>query len=514
VVVTLKVASATFVGRVRELEHVASRLDAATGGPASIFLISGEAGVGKTRFLDEVAGRARARGVRVMEGGCVQLGVEGLPFGPIIEALRDLPDIFSPAVLDDLLGSGRTDLARLMPRLQGTTVRPVGRDGGLSSPGRLFEQFLLLLHRLGGQGPVLLAIEDIHWADASTLDLLMFLVRNLRSPVGLIATYRSDEISRTHPLVPVLATLIRSGRVERIELARFSPAEVLEQISAILGRAPDEETAEDVLTRSEGNAFYVEELLASLGDGRGLPSTLREVLIERYATLGVRARELVRTAAAAGADVRLDLLAAVMDADEATVAEALHDAIERQISFRGVVRSSGTPFVMHSFARRSTASSCRASERGSTRASRRDSRPERRMRTIRPARPSSRTTGTPHTTCRKRWKRRSGPDWPPSRCSPTATPGRATSEPSSCGIACRTRRSAPRSTAWTSSPGPRSRRSRLRRTVPRPMPGRRSTKSIPRSILHVQASCIPISVLSCWSGTTRPRSPRPTKASG
>src|SRR4029078_10225568 len=98
-------------------------------------LVAGEAVVGKNRFLDEVAARARARGVRVLQGGCIQLGAEGLPFGPIIEALRGLPDTFSPADLDALVGTGRSALARLMPRLQAATTQPARQDTDLSSPG-------------------------------------------------------------------------------------------------------------------------------------------------------------------------------------------------------------------------------------------------------------------------------------------------------------------------------------------------------------------------------------------
>ena len=138
----LKVASDTFVGRVRELEHVESRLAVVAGGPAPIFLVAGEAGVGKTRFLDEVARRARARGVRVLEGGCVQLGVEGLPFGPIVEALRGLPDTFSQAELDDLLGTGRTALARLMPPLPEPTIgAPLWRNNRARATSETVKDF-------------------------------------------------------------------------------------------------------------------------------------------------------------------------------------------------------------------------------------------------------------------------------------------------------------------------------------------------------------------------------------
>ena len=235
----MRVTSPTFVGREREIGLVLAGLDRVRLGQPAVFLVSGEAGVGKTRFLQEIAARAGASGARVLQGGCIHLGGDGLPFGPIIESLRDLPDELSPPQLDELVGTGRGDLAGLIPALRRTSADTPSLDPDPSGPGRTFEQLLLFLSRLAALEPVLLLIEDIHWADRSTLGLLAFLVRNLRGPIVLIASYRGDELNRHHPLVPVIAEFERGGRVERFELVRLNFREVAEQIEGILGRYPD-----------------------------------------------------------------------------------------------------------------------------------------------------------------------------------------------------------------------------------------------------------------------------------
>ena len=144
-------------------------------------------------------------------------------------------------------------------------------------------------------------IEDVHWADRSTLDLLAFLGRNLRAPIVLVATYRADELHRRHPLMPLLASWERSRRVERVELATFDRLELSEQLAGILDADPDGELVEEIFARSNGNAFFAEELLVSRGSGDHVPETLRDVLLERLTTLSEPTQELLRVASAAGA---------------------------------------------------------------------------------------------------------------------------------------------------------------------------------------------------------------------
>jgi len=276
--VAARVSSPTLIGRGHELDRVAAAIAAARDGHPAFILVAGEAGVGKTRFLREVVARAGAMGGgQVLEGGCVQVGTEGLPFGPVIEALRGLSRVLAPAELDELLGSGRAELARLMPHLQrGGEDTFGGEPPNSSAQGRLFEHLLLLFERLGTRAPLLVVIEDVHWADRSTLELLGFLARNLRrGPIVLMVSYRSDELHRRHPLLQFLAEQERSGRTERLELSRFDRSELAAQLAAIMGAQPDPELVERIMARSEGNAFYAEELLAAGATSRSLPDTLR-----------------------------------------------------------------------------------------------------------------------------------------------------------------------------------------------------------------------------------------------
>jgi DNA-binding CsgD family transcriptional regulator/tetratricopeptide (TPR) repeat protein len=331
--VVVRVSSPTFVGRRPELDRLGAALAAAREGRPGAFLIAGEAGVGKTRFVGEVARRARESGFRVLEGGCVQVGLEGLPFGPILEALRGLPRGLSPAQLDELLGAGRPDLVRLMPDL---AVR-VGDSAGVelsdgSGQGRLFEHVLLLLERLAARAPLVVVIEDLHWADRSTMDLLGFLGRNLREgPILLIATYRSDELHRRHPLLPFLAEQERGGRAERLVLNRFDRAELAAQIRAILGSEPGLELIQRIEARSQGNAFYAEELLAAGASHGRLSETLQEVLLARVATLTEPSQDLVRVASAGGTRISPVVLARVTGTDQYDLEASLREAVARHI---------------------------------------------------------------------------------------------------------------------------------------------------------------------------------------
>ena len=327
-----RVSSLTFVGRRPQLAEATAVLDRAREGSPGVLLVAGEAGVGKTRFLNEVASRARGTGFRVLRGGCVQLGGDGLPFGPIIEAFRDLPDQFAPAEFDDLLGSGRSDLGHLMPEVVRRAEQAQATSPDAAPQGRLFEHVLLFLRRLGRIAPVALLVEDVHWADRSTLELLGFLVHNLHDgPIVIVTSYRSDEVHRRHPLLPLLAQLERDGRAERVELVRFDRQEQADQLTGILGEEPDPELVDAIYARSGGNAFYSEELLAAEHSPDRLPDTLRQVLLERVATMSEPTRELVRVASAAGTHIRPALVGALSGTREPVLSASFREALAAQI---------------------------------------------------------------------------------------------------------------------------------------------------------------------------------------
>ena len=329
-----RVSSPVFVGRVVELGRLHAALERATAGAARIVLVGGEAGVGKTRLVNELA--AGVKGAQVLTGGCVELGEGSLPYAPIVEALRPLARTMAPSDLRELAGPAYGGLASLPPELgeeAGTGPAASGRvDGG--GQARLFELLLGLLDRLAARGPVLLVVEDLHWADRSTRDLLAFLARNLRAEQLLrVATYRSDELHRRHPLRPFLAELGRVERVERIDLARFDRHDLAVLLAGILGGPADPATVDDVLARSEGNAFFAEELLAAAAQrtGSALPPSLRDVLLIRFEALSERAQAVVRVAAVAGRTVGHELLATVATLPEADLLEGLREAVADQV---------------------------------------------------------------------------------------------------------------------------------------------------------------------------------------
>jgi DNA-binding CsgD family transcriptional regulator/tetratricopeptide (TPR) repeat protein len=183
-------------------------------------------------------------------------------------------------------------------------------------------------------GPVVLIVEDLHWSDRSTRDLLAFLVRNIRDMgVLLVMTYRSDELHRRHPLLPFLAELERSGSVERLELNRFDRRELGAQLRGIAGPDLEQALVDSIHARSDGNPFFAEELLVSARD-RGtteLPPTLRDVLLAHVAVLSERAQELLRIASAAGQRVDPALLASATGVDPSTMYETLREAVGHQI---------------------------------------------------------------------------------------------------------------------------------------------------------------------------------------
>ncbi|HEX7300244.1 MAG TPA: LuxR C-terminal-related transcriptional regulator, partial [Solirubrobacteraceae bacterium] len=197
---------------------------------------------------------------------------------------------------------------------------------------RVFEALLWLIERLGRDAPLMLWLEDIHWADRSTRAFLTFLARSLWTErVLVIATYRSDELHRRHPLRPLLAELERGTNARRIELAPLTPAELAEQLTDILGAAPDDDLVARLHRRSEGNPLFTEELLAAGLDGRGeLPPTLRDALMVRIEALSAPAQEILRLL---GPARRLDhaTLAEASGLEPGVLREALREAVAGHI---------------------------------------------------------------------------------------------------------------------------------------------------------------------------------------
>ncbi|MEA2317084.1 MAG: hypothetical protein QOD44_1273 [Solirubrobacteraceae bacterium] len=329
--VASRVTSSIFVGRSAELSELEAALADAAEEQPSLAFVAGDSGVGKTRLLSELQARARSAGARVLSGDCIELGEGELPYAPLVGALRGLARARDP-ILDELPHAVRAELMTLMPELRAPADGGTASAADAAAQGRLFEALLWLLDRLGQEEPVLLALEDLHWADRATRAFMAFLGRSLcRERVLVVATYRSDELHRRHPLRPLLAELERDPRARRIELPALTRPELAQQLSDILGAAPDGDLVERVFARSEGRPLFVEELMAAGLDGRGaLPPTLRDALMVRVERLSGDAQEVLRVLAVAQ---QLDdqMLAEVTGLDLPALQQGLRDGVSNHI---------------------------------------------------------------------------------------------------------------------------------------------------------------------------------------
>ncbi|CAL9664621.1 HTH-type transcriptional regulator MalT [Streptomyces sp. enrichment culture] len=322
-------------GRDDELARLAGVLGRAREGEPRAVLVAGDAGVGKTRLLDEAAARAARAGMTVLTGHCVDLGDVGLPYLPFTEILgalaadeRFAPVLAAHPVVERLLGGGPD------------AEREVG--GRL----RLFEGVAALLAEASETAGLLLVLEDLHWADQSSRDLLRFLLSRgvPQRPAGgapshrlaVFASYRADDLHRRHPLRPLLAELVRLPAVERLELRPLPDAEVARLVRLLRPEPLPEATVRRIVELAEGNAFYAEELLAA-GDEEpgGVPSGLADLLLIRFEQLPDTAQQVLRTAAVAGRRVEHDLLRDAVARSEAELESALREAVGRQLLVAG-----------------------------------------------------------------------------------------------------------------------------------------------------------------------------------
>jgi hypothetical protein len=313
------------VGRGHEMAVLADALATSGSGRTKVVLLGGEAGIGKTRLVTEFAARA-APDALVAVGQCIELGGEGAPYAPAIGALRAVLHEVGVADAGEALGPGRPDLARLLPELgSAADASDVGR-------GRLFEAVAALLEHVAERRPVVVVLEDMHWADSSTRELLGFLVRSLRDTrVLLVLTYRTDEMTRTHPLRPFVAELERHPRVQRLTLSRLDRAQVGTLLEH-LGTGSTAGVVDAVYTRTDGIPFFV-EAIAEIGADPTvrLPDSLRDLLLVRLESLPQQTLDVLRVAAVGGARVSHEMLAAVADLPPSELDAALREAVAAQV---------------------------------------------------------------------------------------------------------------------------------------------------------------------------------------
>ncbi|MEY9949173.1 AAA family ATPase [Kitasatospora sp. GAS1066B] len=325
--------SPVFVGRGSEIASLTAALRRAAAGKPQALLVGGEAGVGKTRLLEEFLCQAerdeRASAVTML-GNCLEIGAEGLPYAPLVTALRRLYRRLGPE-LEQAAEGMEGQLSRLLPEFGEADTEPNDEYGR----ARLFEHIGRLFERLSAERTLVLAIEDLHWSDRSTRELLGYLISTLhRSRVLILATYRTDDLHRRHPLRPFLAELERQRTVHRLELDRFGRQEVAAQLAGILGiEVPDRQLVTRIHRRSEGNPFFVEELACSHQEGCsvGLSDSLRDILLVRVEALPEEAQRVVRIAAEGGSRIEHQLLEAVLDDPEDELLDALRTAVGANI---------------------------------------------------------------------------------------------------------------------------------------------------------------------------------------
>ena len=317
------------VGRDAELARLRGLLQDAAAGRAVTGLVSGDAGIGKSRLVAEAMQIAERDGFTVLCGQCAEIG-DSVPYLPFADAFRTAPPHIEKAI------KARPVLSRLLPDGDGQAHEA---DWAGLARQQMFGAVLSLLSELAADGPVLLVIEDLHWADATTRHLVTFLARMLhRERVAIIGTYRADDLHRRHPLRGVIAELLRLPMVALVELGPLSAAALAE----ILSNAPNAPlplsaaTLNSLVERAEGNAYYAEELLTASScaedtTGGTLPTGLAGLLLSRVERVSDAAQQVLRAAAVAGGGAADDLVRAACGLPDDAYEEAVREAAGHQL---------------------------------------------------------------------------------------------------------------------------------------------------------------------------------------
>jgi DNA-binding NarL/FixJ family response regulator len=320
----LDTAHGPLVGRAAEFERMRDLLTEAESQQSVVMLVSGDAGVGKTRLIGELSQDARRRGFTVLSGRCAELA-DTVPYLPLADALRSTG---SSGSLQDALET-RPVLARLLPDREIT--RQAADLPGMAQQ-QLFGAVLGMLTELAEARPVLLVLEDLHWADRSTRDLITFLSRMVREErIALVLSYRTDDMHRGHPLRAVVAELQRLPSVTPIFVGPLDSPAMAEHLIRLAGGWLDPAMIDRVIRRAEGNAYFAEELLATSSAGSELPAGLADLLLARTADLSASAQQVLRTAAVAGRRVDDELVQRASGLEAAEYDNAVREAVARQL---------------------------------------------------------------------------------------------------------------------------------------------------------------------------------------
>ncbi|MEX1344257.1 MAG: AAA family ATPase [Candidatus Limnocylindrales bacterium] len=342
------VSSPVMVGREAESERIGRALAALTMGGAPPIIISGEAGIGKTRLIDESLGKS-ADDLRVLRAECLALGSR-IPYLPFAELLRSLVYQVPALKLASIIGPARDDLVSLLPELEAAAGRSAA-DGAPRRRGRdeldrlrLYESFLQVSERIAADRPTVFVIEDVQWIDRASLELLAFLANGRRpeNPSGLIISVRPESIEDKPEVLQLLADLGHGGLSERIELNPLDEGSTRRLMTAVMGKPARTDLARRIHELSSGNPLFAEELLAAASsgdDGATLPPRLRDLLSARLAAVPDEVLAVLRIAAAAGHTIDDGLLGSVGGLDEDHVRSAVRAAVDDHILVRTTASS-------------------------------------------------------------------------------------------------------------------------------------------------------------------------------
>jgi DNA-binding NarL/FixJ family response regulator/tetratricopeptide (TPR) repeat protein len=329
----VRVASPTFVGRAAELAALDDALGTAAQGRTTTVLIGGDPGVGKSSLLTEWHGRARDQGARVATGVALDLGEHGPSYVAIAEAVRVLLSSFEAADLDALLGQDRSVLARVLPELTPDAGPEATRaQHAQLAQVRLFDRFIDVIDRAATDSPVVLELEDLHWADPSTRAFLLYLVENVTtSRLLVIGTYRPEEASAGTTFGSTLAHLRRRPSVRLLAVQPFTRPEVHDQLTAILGRPPSNALLAKIAERSEGNALFVEELAAAPDPEADLPTSVADATATKAARMSDVAQSVLRVAAVIGRTANDALIRSVAGLEDGPADQGLREAVHMRL---------------------------------------------------------------------------------------------------------------------------------------------------------------------------------------
>ena len=332
-----------FVGRVEELSALGAALDAAASGDANTVLISGDAGIGKTRLVEEFCEIARCRGAVVATGFCVPVGGSGLPYAPVVGLLRDLVGQLGDDALATVFTASAAEADVSGAEVRWSQYSAVPHVTDELAKTKNYETLLAYFTRISRQSPCVLVFEDLHWVDSASTEVFGFLARNLASAnVLLVGTYRSDEHELGHQLMGWVSELSRARSVTTLRMAGLSREHVSAIIESIVGEPPSWTLVDAVCGRSQGNPFFVEELTATRADP-ALPPELQRLVMSRMQGISRDARDLVRLASVVGPPVSHRFLVEIDALEPEVLERALDELVGRQLL---VVDTTGTGYAI------------------------------------------------------------------------------------------------------------------------------------------------------------------------